>query len=278
MNTLEPNSNVRDESNAGVELGADLALVDVVSQAVRDNVVGQELNVVLRARLGTSAGVSRNPKSGGLATEEGNQGSDSDLSGSSIASRVGNTGCLSNLGAVDQLGKTVGPVAVETVVGAQVDNDIALLRALVDSINERRTDAVRQSHNPAVYITVLRHAFHILGAQVLVDDLTLVVALKLLAGELTGRDMAQVQVRVSVDQANECLTGVATGTNQSNLGGTSVGVVLLTKGRVRVGGGVRTDAVQSRAEGRPGSPQDISSGREGTGLLERGGAGADTLT
>lgn len=55
MNTLEPNGNVRNESNAGVKLGADLALVDMVSQAVRDDVVGQELNVVLRARFGTSA-------------------------------------------------------------------------------------------------------------------------------------------------------------------------------------------------------------------------------
>ena len=154
MNTLEPSGNVGNEGNAGVKLRADLPLVNVISQAVSDEVVGQEVDVVLRARLGTSAGIPRNTERGGLATEKRDQRANSNLGGRSVASRVGNAGSLSDLGPVDQLREAIGPLAVETVVGTQVDDHVALLGALVDSIDEGFANTVGKGHDPAVNVAV----------------------------------------------------------------------------------------------------------------------------
>ena len=277
VNTLEPGGNMGNERNASVKLRADLPLVNVISQAVSDEVVGQEVDVVLRARLGTSAGVPRNTERGGLATEIRNQGTNSNLGGGSVASRVGYPGSLSNLGPVDQLRETIGPLAVETVVRTQIDDHVTLLGALVDSIDEGLANAVGEGHDPAVNVAVLRHALHIIRAQVLIGDITLVVALQLLACELPRRHMAKVQVRVGVDQADQGLTGVATGTNKSNLGRLVVRDVLLPERGVRVRGGVVPDALHCWAGKRPGSPQGIGGRGESTGLLKRCCASTNTL-
>lgn len=50
VNAAEPDGNVRDEGHLGAELGADLALVDVARQAVRNDVAREEVDVVLGGR------------------------------------------------------------------------------------------------------------------------------------------------------------------------------------------------------------------------------------
>lgn len=142
------------EGNGGTKLSADLPLVNVIRQGVRDDVVGEVLDIVLGAWLGASAGVSRNTKDGGLSTEVGNNRSDSNLSSGGIAAGVGNTSSLGDLGATDQLGQAIGPLVVETVVGAQVDNHVSVVGTLVNSINEGLADTVGKGHHPAVDITV----------------------------------------------------------------------------------------------------------------------------
>jgi hypothetical protein len=251
------------ESNRSPQLSTDLPLVDVIGQAVRNHVVGEVLDVVLRARLGSSSGVSRDTEHGGLSTEVRNNGSNGDLRGGGIATRVGNTSGLGNLGAANQLGKTVGPLAVETVVSAQVDNHVSVLSTLVDCIHKGLADTVGESHNPAVNVAVGRHALDIFGAEVLVDDLALVVALQLLASQLARRDVSEVKVGVGVNQADESLSGVATGTDESDLGGLGVGLVLLSEGRVRVGCGVRADRLDGdHWASSTGGAESIASGGE----------------
>ena len=88
VNTLEPDSDVWYEADRSAKLVADLALVDVVSQAVRNQVVGQELDVVLRRWLGSGAGITGDTENGRLATEMLNQRGNSELSGSSVAAGV----------------------------------------------------------------------------------------------------------------------------------------------------------------------------------------------
>lgn len=277
MNTLEPDSNVGDEGNAGSELRADLPLVNVISQAVRDNVVREELDVVLGAWLGTSSRVSRDTERSGLSTEERNQRGDSNLGCSRVAARVGNASSLGDIGTCDQLGKSVSPLGVEAVIGAEINNDVALLRTLVHGIDERLANAVRQRHDPAVNVTVGRHALDIVGTQVLIGDLTLVITLQLLARQLARRNVAQVQVRVGVDQADQSLAGVTAGSNKSNLGRLAVGHVLLAQGGVGVRR--RVGANGSYGHGRTSgarSPQSVTS-RESTSLFSRGTAGAESL-
>lgn len=269
MNALEPDSNVGDKRNASSELCTDLSLVDVVSQAVRNDVVRKVLHIILGAGLSASARVSGDTKDGGLSTEVGNERSNADLGSSSIATGVGDTSGLSDLTTVDQLRKTVSPLVIEAVVGAQVDNDVARLRALVDSIHERLADTVRKSHDPAVHITVRRHALHIFGAQILVNDLTLVITLQLLASQLARRNMAEIHVGVSIEKVDQGLASVATGSNKSNLGGPVVGHVFLSQWRVGIRGGVGSHhAGRHSGTSEASGPQSISGGGECALLLD----------
>lgn len=278
VDTLEPDSHVGDEGNAGTELGADLTLVDVVSQTVGDDVVGEEVDIVLGAGLGSSARVTGDTEGGGLAAEEGNERSNAELGSSGVAAGVGNAGGTGNLGPVNELGQTVGPLVVETVVGAQVNDNVTALGTFVNGINEGLADTIRQSHNPAVDVTVSGHLADVIGAEILVDNLALLVALELLASELTGGDVAEIHVGVGVEQADQSLACVAAGANEGNLGGLGVGGVLLTKGRVRVGGSIGAESIDSngRALGS-GSAKNIAGGRERTLLLSRGTAGTKAL-
>src|SRR5687768_1579502 len=49
VNTLEPNSYMRNECNFSAKSVADFTLVDVVGQTVRNDVVGQVVNIILGA-------------------------------------------------------------------------------------------------------------------------------------------------------------------------------------------------------------------------------------
>lgn len=90
--------------------------------------------------------------------------------------------------------------------------------------------------------------------------------------------MAEIHVGVGVQQVDQGLTGVATGTDQSNLGRGGVGGVLLTQGRVGVGGSVGAETLDGNGRANSaGSTQNVRGGREGTLLLSRSTAGAKAL-
>src|SRR5271156_4815861 len=55
VDALEPHGNMRDKSNINTQLGRNFFLVNMVSQTVRDEIVGQVLDVILGTRLGASA-------------------------------------------------------------------------------------------------------------------------------------------------------------------------------------------------------------------------------
>lgn len=271
VNTAEPDSDVGHEGNLGTELGADLTLVDVASQAVGDDVVGEVLNIVLGRRLGASTRVARDTEDVGHATEVGNQGRDTELGGSSVAAGVGDLSSLGDVAALDKLGETVGPLVVKAVIGREIDNDALVaggLATLPDGLNEGLADTVGQSHDPAVNLATLLHVTDILRAEVLVDNLLLVVALKLLASELTRGDVVELHVGVRVDKADQLLAGVTTSTDEGNAGRTVHGGVLLADRGVGVGLGKVAPAVGDAelGKGRAASKSGVAANLLASGL------------
>ncbi len=125
-------------------------------------------------------------------------------------------------------------------------------------MHKRLTDTIGQGQNPTVDLAVLVQLSHLLGRQVLIDDVALGISLELLAGEFSGRYMSNVHVGVLVEQIDQGLACIAAGANEANAGRHIVGGMLLARGRVRVG--------------RDGIGQ-TSRRREGTGL---GDGGAST--
>lgn len=246
MDALEPDSNVGNKSNLSSKLRADFPLVDVIRKAVRDEVIGEERNVVLLAGLGSSTRITRHTKDRGLAAQERHQWRNTNLRSGGIAAWVRDTLRLGDRGAVHQLGKTIGPAVVETVVGAQIDNNRLLFVDFVDGINKRLADAVGKSHDPAVHIAVLSHTANIVRAQVLVDDIALGVALERLSIELSRGDVAQIHIGMGVHKADESLSSESTSSNQGHSGGTRVGSILLPKWGIGVRGGVRADGGSSK--------------------------------
>ncbi|GKT96419.1 LOW QUALITY PROTEIN: putative amino acid decarboxylase [Colletotrichum tofieldiae] len=258
LDAAEPGGDVRGEGDVGAELGADLALVDVV-------------DVVLGRGLGAGARVPRNTEDGGRTAEVLDQGGNTQLRGSGVATGVGDLVGLVDFGAASQLGKTVRPGVVEAVVGGQVDNDATVVSAglagVVDGLNVRLANTVGESHDPAVDGTLLLELSDLIGAQVLVDDFALGVALKLLASELTRRDVAKIHVGVGIEHLNESLAGITTSTNQGDAGGNVVGGVLLAQRRVGVGGGVRGESWRRRGPCRAASHRRETAGLGGGGRL-----------
>src|SRR5690242_17869833 len=89
VDTLEPHSNVRDECYISAQLPGNLLLVDVIDQAVRNQVVGEVVHIVLRARLGSCSRVTRDAENSRLSTNEIKERRDTELSGGCVAARVG---------------------------------------------------------------------------------------------------------------------------------------------------------------------------------------------
>lgn len=236
VDTLEPDGNVGDECNFNAKLAADLTLVDVICQAVGDDVASQILDIVLGAGLGACAGVTGNTKDGGLAAEEGYERCNTELCGGCVTPWVGNTGGFGNVGSIDKLWKTVGPLAIESVVCGEVDDD-AVLRSLafIDSINEWLADAVGKCHDPAVDFSCFLHTANIFSREVLVGDISLFIALEFLASKLAGRDVSKIHVWVCIEETDESLSSVSSSTNQGDLGWSCVRRVLGTERRVWVG-------------------------------------------
>lgn len=117
MDPLEPLRHVRDKRHLDAELGGDLPLVDMVREAVGDDIVSQIGDVVLRGGLRAGAGVAAHAEDGGLPREMGQEGRDADLRGGGVAAWIGDAGCLRDCGARDQFGETVCPGWIEAVVG-----------------------------------------------------------------------------------------------------------------------------------------------------------------
>lgn len=276
VDTTEPNGDVGNEGNLSAELAADLTLVNVASQAVRDEVVGEVVDIVLGRRLGTGAGVTGNTKDVRHTAKVLNEGGNAELGSGSIATGVGNLSGIRDVVSLDELGKTIGPRIVEAVVGRKIDDNalvVGALAALVDSLDKRLANTVGESHDPAVDVATLLHVTNIVGAQALVDDFALVIALQLLARKLTGRDMAEIHVGMRVEEADELLACVTTSTNEGYPRRALLGGILLANGRVGVGlGNISSPSVET--EGRGGDDGTASQGGVAPGLLsERLGAG-----
>jgi len=185
VDPLEPRRHVRDERHLDAQLAADLALVDVVRQAVRDDVVAEVLHVVLRRRLRARARVPADAEHRRLPAEELDERRDAQLRGRRVAPRVRDALRLRDVRARHQLGEAVRPLVVEAVVGREVHDDRVLrAAALLDGVDEGLAHAVGQRHDPAVDLAPLLHAADILGRKVLVHDVPLLIALQLLAREL----------------------------------------------------------------------------------------------
>ena len=110
VDPLEPGRYVRDEGDVAAELVGYLALVDVVGEGVRDDVVGEVLDVVLGGGFGARAGVAGHAEDGRGGGDEGDERGDADLGGGGVAAGVGDAFGGGDLGAVDQFGEAVGPV------------------------------------------------------------------------------------------------------------------------------------------------------------------------
>ena len=197
----EPDGDVGDESHIGAELVGDLALVNVVGQAVGDEVVGEVVDVVLRAGLGAGARVAGHTEDGGVCRRGRDvleEGRNTELSGGRVTAGVGDAGGRGDLVALGELGQTVCPGRVEAVVGAEVHNEGLLVAGFLNSVNKRLADTVREGHDPAVNLLPLSHLTDLVGREVLVDDLLLLVTLELLASQFARADMAEVHVGVTV--------------------------------------------------------------------------------
>lgn len=124
---------------------------------------------------------------------------------SSIAARIRYPRRSRDLRSVDELRETVGPLVVEAVVGAEINDDAFAAADFVNGIHERFADAVGESHDPAVNLTSFFHPADVVWTEVFVRDLALVVAFKFLTGEFAGGDVAKVHMGVVVEDVNECL-------------------------------------------------------------------------
>ena len=122
VDALEPGCDVRDESYLPTQLRRHLPLVDVVCQAVRDDVVSQVLHVVLWARFGARSGVAGHAKDCRVSCwrDVVEKWGDSELGGGGVAAWVGNEAGGCNGTATSEFRKTVCPLGVEAVVSAQI--------------------------------------------------------------------------------------------------------------------------------------------------------------
>ena len=195
VDPLEPRRDVRDEGDVAAELGGDLALVDVVGEGVRDDVVGEVLDVVFWGGFGARAGVAGHAEDGRGGGDEGHEWGDPDLGGGGVAARVGDAFGGGDPGAVDQFGEAVGPAGVEAVVGAEVDDE-AVGFGLVDGVDPWFGDAVGEGHHPDVDVASLGHAPDIVVTEVVVGYLSLAIPFELLSSKLAAGYVSKIGVRM----------------------------------------------------------------------------------
>src|SRR5690606_30058676 len=105
----------------------------------------------------------------------------------------------------------------------------------------------------------------------------LVVAFETLASKLTGRNIGKLKVRVGIDQANESLTSVSSGTNKGNLRRLAIGSISIAERRVGIGGGNAALLLEVESGPTkcwpPHSGVGPGLGREGAGLNLCGAGG-----
>ena len=186
MNPLKPNRHMRDESHTRAQLHRNLPLVNMIRQTIRNDIIRQILHIILWARFRPRPRKPRNAKDRRLPSQKRHQRGNPNLRGRGIAAGIVDAGSPCDFGAVDQLRETVGPVLVEAVVGAQVDDDAGFGGGELDGVDEGFADAVGEGHDPAVDFAAVFFAADVFGHEVLVRDVALVVAFELLAGGFAG--------------------------------------------------------------------------------------------
>jgi hypothetical protein len=102
-------SNVGHEGHAETQVVGNLALVNVARQGVGDDGVLEDRHVVSGVGLGAGARVTRQAEDAGSSLDEVEGAAKADLGAGRVAAGVGDALGLGNLGALDELGKTVGP-------------------------------------------------------------------------------------------------------------------------------------------------------------------------
>ena len=257
---LEPLGHVRHESDVKAQLVGDFSFVDVVGQRVRNQVVRQEGHIVLRGRLGASTGVTRHTERGGQTGNVFRKRGNGNLGSSSVAPRVGDPRSRGDLLTVLKFRQPVSPVAggVKPVISQQINNLGLTLANQVNSIDEWLAHTVGQSHHPHVDVAIFFQLLDVVNLQVGVDNLSFVVVLQLLASQLPQRHVRDLKLRVVVDELDQVLTGVPTGTNKSNF---SLGFVLALSD-----GGV---GVSQSHTGQVVEPSSLLRGREHPQFLGR---------
>lgn len=205
MYPLEPNRHVWYKRHIPPQPRRDLPLMDMIRETVRNEVIPEILDIILRTRFRARARVSRDAEHGRLPAQMVHQRRDTHLRSCGVAPWVRDARGFGDLGSVDEFRETVGPVVVEAVVRAKVHDDAFAAADFINGIDEGFADTVGERHDPAVDVAFFFHAADIVWAEVFVGDIALVVAFELLTGEFTRGDVAEVHVRVVVEDFNECL-------------------------------------------------------------------------
>ena len=142
----EVRRHVRHELHRHPQVRGHLALVDVVGQRVRHEVVAQQPGVVAVRGRGARARIAGDSEALRRARQLVEQRRDGDLHGGCVAAGVGNARGPADRAAA-ALGQAVGPLRVEAVVRRQVDDDRAR-RLRLERLHERPALVVgqRQHH------------------------------------------------------------------------------------------------------------------------------------
>ncbi len=232
----------------------------VPDEAVRHEVVAQQLGVVLRRRRGPGAAVARDAEDVRRPLEQVDHRHQGQLRRGRVAAGVGDPPRLEEL-LTARLGQPVGPAVVEAVVRRQVDHQ-GVRRVAVDRLDPRLGRGVRQREHPHADLRVARHV----GRLGVAEDEPVGSAGDDVAHRPTRRgprgDVGQLEVRVLGEQLDQLGAGEAAGAHQGDSGrgrgrrqgrapGGRVGAVVRRAGRR---GRRATPASRRRARG-PAAPR-----------------------
>ena len=115
----------------------------MICQAVRNEIVCEVFDIVFRGRLGACSRVAGDAEDSRLARDVRKEGCDADLGCRGITAWVRDSGCLGDDGAVNEFGEAIGPGGVETVVGAEIDDDSFSSANTVNGVDIGFADAYR---------------------------------------------------------------------------------------------------------------------------------------
>ena len=114
--------------------------MNVIRQAIRDDIVGQILDVVLRTGFRARAAVARDAEDGGLAAKMGEERCNANLSCSGIAAGIGNTSGACNGATGNEFREAVGPIGGEAIIGREVYDESRIVADGINGLDIRLTD------------------------------------------------------------------------------------------------------------------------------------------